>query len=305
MSHPTTFPHAHPSHRAPAAHAADRLPSPRPRWMPRYAIDTGVLVGAECHVAAPRRGTAGTGRSSGHPGTALTRLALDAAMGLADELLLRRHPLPLSVAMSCSDLADPTLVAQLRNWSIAHGGAHRLLGLEIDVAGFHRHPPAEWAQFARLGYEVTLCRATTIGAEARALGVSRLAFPPSLIRRATRDPRAATVLAGFAERAHAENLEAVVKGLGAEPSRLLRDLVVAGSWQYAAEVGSVDAEGLCVLACDHAGRRVPRRRPLDAIVATWDGLDLTWADARAPAEEDRAARTASASLRRSSSASFG
>lgn len=249
-------------------------PIPRlTRWAPFFSLTDGRLLGAECIVER----SASVGGSDPTGSESCGRRALDAAMNLADDLLRVGCPLLLTVALRGGELDDPEVTGRLEEWSLDHGGAHGLLGVEIDVGAWDRRSRMNSRRIAALGYEVTLGGATTIDPTVSRYGARRFAISPSLVRLSDIDVDLAEHVRDLAAEARSYELEPLFKGM-IDPTRAacLQGLRGEGAWQPDATAVSFDADCLHALALDLADRRDLPPTPVLGRPRDLARVDLTW-----------------------------
>lgn len=226
----------------------DALPALSPRrWAPFFSVASGRLVGAECIV---ERSSAG---GEPQPAAALSpaRLALAEAMRLADDFLRAGCPLPLSVFLDEDDLDDPGLMQTLELWSMEHGGAHRLLGIELDVGAWDRRRLLVSRRIAGFGYEVTLGGSMFVDPTVSRYSAKRFSISASAVRLADIDEDLAVAVRALVDDVRAYGLEPVFKGiLDPERAACLRGPRPEGLWQPDPTRVTFDADCLWALAQD-------------------------------------------------------
>lgn len=267
------------SHSRPTASTKARPPTGdgptlRPhRWSPIFSSTDRRPVGAEC-IVGPQ--TASADRLSNTPTFPPCRHALADAMRLADDFLRAGCPLPLSVRLSVDALDASELMPMLETWSLDHGGAHRLLGIEIDVRAWDLRVPATSRRIAALGYEVTLGGATTIDPAIARCGAKRFSITGSLVRGADVDDVRAATLRTLVEAVRAEGLVPAFKGV-VDPDRstCLRSATSHGHWQFDTDLVSLSEKDLRTLARNLSAHRYGS--PMAE--ATEREEDLTWVEA--------------------------
>lgn len=234
---------------------------------------SGRLVGAECIVDRTAAKDAERGERSVSPGLR----ALEDTMELVDALLRVGCPLPLTVALTGADFDDPGLLPMLEGWSMEHGGAHRLLGIEIDVRRWDRRSLLVSRRIAAFGYDLTLAGATSLEPTVVRYCAKRFAFPASLVRLADIDEDLAAELRGLAEDVRGYGLEPVFKGVvDPERSACLRGVRPDGVWQPDVAAVSFDAACLHAVAEDFVERRASRPAAVATGFRDGAGEDLTW-----------------------------
>lgn len=278
----TTSSHPRPAEARPAT-GEGKTPRPH-RWAPAFSLTDGGLVGAEC-ILAPE--TSADARAHGAAAFPSCRQALADAMRLADDFLRAGCPLPLSVRLCGGSLDEPELMRKLEAWSMDHGGAHRLLGIEIDVGAWDLGSLATCRRLATLGYEVTLGGATTIDPAIAQFGAKRFSIAGSLVRGADVDDARAARLHVLAEEVREHGLLPVFKGV-VDPDRSvwLRSRTSHGHWQFDTNVVSLGERGLRVLA-----ESLPAWRDGTTSIETAKcEEDLTWVNVVTDPATDRSRR---------------